>query len=217
MSSIETTSASLKPPESRHWIPRLIPINDLILDWPSEQTQRKLLSRMPISHLPLCVLFCDWLRKDIGWTDYGGSRSPERVGININNTCIINIYHHRDKRLDSRKSREELARGGQRRWVCVGDFNSHHSIWDCNGREPAGSWREVREIIDGGRLMIEPGTTTWKGGQSHPSSTIDHVIASNSAQVSMVEIATDFYTDLITKPCTGRSMMRAMTSGKHTR
>jgi hypothetical protein len=58
----------------------------------------------------------------------------------------------------------------------------------------SGSWREVKEIIDGGRLMIEPGTPTWKGGQSHRSSTIDLVIASNSAQVSMVEIATNLYT-----------------------
>jgi hypothetical protein len=42
--------------------------------------------------------------------------------------------------------------------------------------------------------MIEPGTPTWKGGQIHRSSMIDLVIASNSAQVSMVEIATDLYT-----------------------
>jgi hypothetical protein len=42
--------------------------------------------------------------------------------------------------------------------------------------------------------MIEPGTPTWKGGLSHRSSTIDLVIASNSAQISMVEIATDLYT-----------------------
>jgi hypothetical protein len=70
------------------------------------------------------------VRKDIKWTDYGGSRSPERVGIDINNTRIINIYHHRDQRLDSRKISEELERGGQRKWICAGDFNSHHSIWD---------------------------------------------------------------------------------------
>jgi hypothetical protein len=134
------------------------------------------------------------VRKDTKWTDYGGSRSPERVGIDINSTRIINIYHHRDQRLDSGKIREELEGGGQRKWVCAGDFNSHHSIWDGDGREPSGSWREVKEIIDGGRLMIEPGTPTWKGGHSHRSSTIDLVIASNSAQVSMVEIATDLYT-----------------------
>jgi hypothetical protein len=51
------------------------------------------------------------VRKGIKWTDYGGSRSPERVGIDINNTRIINIYHHRDHRLDSRTIREELERG----------------------------------------------------------------------------------------------------------
>jgi hypothetical protein len=95
------------------------------------------------------------MRKDIKWTDYGGSRSPGRVGIDIINTRFINIYHHKDQRLDRRKIREELERGGQRKWVCAGDFNSHHSIWDGNEREPGGSWREVKEIIDGGRLMIE--------------------------------------------------------------
>jgi hypothetical protein len=96
--------------------------------------------------------------------------------------------------LDSGKIREELEGGGQRKWVCAGNFNSHHSIWDGTGREPSGRWREVKEIIDAGRLMIEPGTPTWKGGQSNRSSTIDLVIASNSAQVSMVEIATYLYT-----------------------
>jgi hypothetical protein len=49
------------------------------------------------------------VKKDIKWTDYGGSRSPERVGIDINSTRIINIYHHRDQRLDSGKIREELG------------------------------------------------------------------------------------------------------------
>jgi hypothetical protein len=43
--------------------------------------------------------------KDIKWNDYGGSRSLDRVGIDINNTRIINIYHHRDQRLDSSKIR----------------------------------------------------------------------------------------------------------------
>jgi hypothetical protein len=42
--------------------------------------------------------------------------------------------------------------------------------------------------------MIELGTPTRKGGQSHRSSTIDLVISSNSAQVSMVDIAIDLYT-----------------------
>jgi hypothetical protein len=31
------------------------------------------------------------VRKDMKWTDYGGSRSPERVGIDINSTRVINI------------------------------------------------------------------------------------------------------------------------------
>jgi hypothetical protein len=89
------------------------------------------------------------------WTDYGGSRSPDRVGIDINNcNCIC----------------------------------------DGNGREPSWSWREVKEIIDGRRLMIEPRTPTSMGRQSHRSSMIDLVISSNSAQVSMIEIATDLYT-----------------------
>jgi hypothetical protein len=59
------------------------------------------------------------VRIDIKWTDYEGSRSPERVGININNTRIINIYHHRDQQLDSRKIRQELERGGQRKWFAL--------------------------------------------------------------------------------------------------
>jgi hypothetical protein len=42
--------------------------------------------------------------------------------------------------------------------------------------------------------MIEPGTPTWKGGNNHQSSTIDLVIASNQAHVSMAEIASDLYT-----------------------
>jgi hypothetical protein len=52
------------------------------------------------------------VRKDIKWTDYGGSRSPERVGIDINSTHIIIIYHHRDQQMDSVKIREELKGGG---------------------------------------------------------------------------------------------------------
>jgi hypothetical protein len=36
------------------------------------------------------------VRKDIKWTEYGGSHSPERIGIDINSLLIINIYHHRD-------------------------------------------------------------------------------------------------------------------------
>jgi hypothetical protein len=37
------------------------------------------------------------VRKDVVWNDYGGSRNAERVGIEIGNTRIINIYHHREK------------------------------------------------------------------------------------------------------------------------
>jgi hypothetical protein len=81
--------------------------------------------------------------------------------------------------------------------VYAGDFNCHHSIWDGDGRQPSGSWHEVKEIINGGHLMIEPETPMWKGGHSHRSSTIDLVIASNSAQVSMVEIVTDLYTESV--------------------
>jgi hypothetical protein len=44
------------------------------------------------------------------------------------------------------------------------------------------------------RLMIEPGTPTWKSGPSHASHTIDLVIASNPAQVLMVGIGIDVYT-----------------------
>jgi hypothetical protein len=134
------------------------------------------------------------IRKDIKWTDYGGSRSPERVGIDVGGTRIINIYHHREQKLDSTNIMEEIHRNGQKKWVCAGDFNSHNSLWDGYGREPGGSWREVKEIVECGRLMIEPGTPTWKGGKNHRSSTIDLVIASHSAQVSMVEIASDLYT-----------------------
>jgi hypothetical protein len=42
--------------------------------------------------------------------------------------------------------------------------------------------------------MIELGIRTWMGTPSHQSSMIDLVIACNSGQVSMVEIATDLYT-----------------------
>jgi hypothetical protein len=42
--------------------------------------------------------------------------------------------------------------------------------------------------------MIEPGTPTWRGGKNNRSSTIDLVISSNEADVSMMEIASDLYT-----------------------
>jgi hypothetical protein len=52
----------------------------------------------------------------------------------------------------------------------------------------------VKDLNESGRLMIEPGTPTWKGGNNHRPSTIDLVIASNAAQVSIVEIGSDLYT-----------------------
>jgi hypothetical protein len=61
---------------------------------------------------------------------------------------------------------QELDGNRHRKWVCAGDFNGHHSLWDGNGREPAGSWREMKDLIESGRLMIEPGTPTWKGGKN---------------------------------------------------
>jgi endonuclease/exonuclease/phosphatase family metal-dependent hydrolase len=90
--------------------------------------------------------------------------------------------------------KEELECSKQSKWVCAGDFNCHHSLWDGNGRELAGSWREVKEFVEFGRLMIEPGTPTWKGGTNHRTSTIDLVIASDAANISMVEVASDLYT-----------------------
>jgi hypothetical protein len=101
------------------------------------------------------------------WNDYGGERSAERVGIEIAGTQILNIYHHGDKVLDIESIRDELQVDRYKRWVCAGDFNSYHSLWDGNGREPTGSWREVKELIELGQLMIEPGTPTWRGGQNY--------------------------------------------------
>jgi hypothetical protein len=75
---------------------------------------------------------------------------------------------------------------------CVPEtFNIYHSLWDSNEREPAGSWCNVKDLIKSGRLMIEPGTPIWKGGKNHRHSTIDLVIASNAAQISIIEIALD--------------------------
>jgi hypothetical protein len=52
----------------------------------------------------------------------------------------------------------------------------------------------VKDLIESGHLLIEPGTPTWKGGKNHRLSIIDLVIASNAMQVSIVEIASDLYT-----------------------
>jgi hypothetical protein len=71
------------------------------------------------------------IRKDINWTDYGRSRSPERVGIDVGSTRIIK------QQFDSTNILEEVHRHGQKKWVCAGDFNSHHSIRNGNGRDPA--------------------------------------------------------------------------------
>jgi hypothetical protein len=54
---------------------------------------------------------------------------------------------------------------------------------------------KVKELVEIGRLMIEPGTPTWRGGKNHRTSTIHLVVASNEADISMAEIATDLYTD----------------------
>jgi hypothetical protein len=134
------------------------------------------------------------IQKDLKWNHYGGTRMAERVGIEIAGTLLMNIYHHRERVLDVRCITDELEGCNGKKWVCAGDFNCHHSVWDGKAREPAGSWREVTELIELGQLMIEPGTPTWRGGQNHRSSTIDLVIVSNAAAVSMAEIATDLYT-----------------------
>jgi hypothetical protein len=134
------------------------------------------------------------IQKDLKWNDYGGTRIAERVGIEIAGTRLMNINHHRECILDIRCIIDELEGCNGKKWVCAGDFDCQHSVWDGNAREPAGSWREVTELIDLGQLMIEPGIPTWRGRQNHRSSTIDLVIASNAAAVSMAEIATDLYT-----------------------
>jgi hypothetical protein len=134
------------------------------------------------------------IQKNLKWNDYGGKWIADRVGIEIAGTRIMNIYHHRERILDVRSIMAKLEACNDKERVCAGDFNCHHSIWDGNTRESAGSWREVRELIELGQLMIEPGTPTWRGGQNHRSSTIDLVIASNAAPVSMAEIANDLYT-----------------------
>jgi hypothetical protein len=57
------------------------------------------------------------VRKDVVWNDYGGSRNAERVGIEIGNTRIINIYHHREKRMDMMNIMQELDGNRHRKWV----------------------------------------------------------------------------------------------------
>jgi hypothetical protein len=52
----------------------------------------------------------------------------------------------------------------------------------------------VKELVEFGRLMIEPGTLTWKDGTNHRTSTINLVIVSDAANMSMVEVASDLYT-----------------------
>jgi hypothetical protein len=105
------------------------------------------------------------IRKYMNWNDYGGVRGPERVGIEIRKTRVINVYHHKEKTLDITGIKREISDSNLKRWVCAGDFNCHHSLWDGDGRESAWSWREVKELIEYGRLMIEPGTSTWRGGK----------------------------------------------------
>jgi hypothetical protein len=55
---------------------------------------------------------------------------------------------------------DELQGNKHKNIVYAGDFNSYHRLWNGNRREPAGSWYEVKELIELGRLMIEPGTPT---------------------------------------------------------
>jgi hypothetical protein len=50
--------------------------------------------------------------------------------------------------MDIASIKDEIQENHQKKWVCAGDFNCHHSLWDGNGREPAGSWREVKELIE---------------------------------------------------------------------
>jgi hypothetical protein len=88
------------------------------------------------------------VRKDIMWKDYGGSRGPERVGIEVGHIWMINIYHHRENTMDVASIKNEIQENRGKKWVCAGDFNCHHSLGDGNGREPAGSWREVKELIE---------------------------------------------------------------------
>jgi hypothetical protein len=68
------------------------------------------------------------IRKDLLWNDYGGERSAGRVGIEIAGTRVLNIYNHGDKVLDIESIRDELQVDRYKRWVCAGDFNSHHSL-----------------------------------------------------------------------------------------
>jgi cytosine/adenosine deaminase-related metal-dependent hydrolase len=75
------------------------------------------------------------------WQDEGGSRGPERVGIEVGNTQIINIYHHRENSMDIASIKDEIQENRRKGWVCAGNFNCHHSLWDRNGREPAGRRR----------------------------------------------------------------------------
>jgi hypothetical protein len=88
---------------------------------------------------------------------------------------------------------QELDGNRHRKWVCAGDVNSHHSLWDGNRREPAGSWCGVKDLIESGRLIIDPCISSWKGEKNHRPSTIDLLIASNATQVSIIEIASDLY------------------------
>jgi hypothetical protein len=60
------------------------------------------------------------VRKDIIWKDYGGSRNPERVGIEIRNTRVINIYHHREKTIDIASIRVEIRGIGGRNGSVLG-------------------------------------------------------------------------------------------------
>jgi hypothetical protein len=41
---------------------------------------------------------------------------------------------------------------------CATGFNSQHSLWNSNRRDPAECWTEVKDFIEIGYLMNEPST-----------------------------------------------------------
>jgi hypothetical protein len=48
------------------------------------------------------------VKKDIMWKDYRGSRRPERVGIKVENTQIINVYYNRENTTDIASIKNEI-------------------------------------------------------------------------------------------------------------
>jgi hypothetical protein len=68
------------------------------------------------------------IRKDIIWKDYGGSRELKRVGIDVGNMQIINIYIHRENTIDITSIKNEIRVNHRKKLVCAGDFNCYHSL-----------------------------------------------------------------------------------------